>query len=400
MTSSFFADGDLIWDSIEDPEHGWQEMLRTSERKSFKRCCQQWFWAYVEGLAPKEKTGGALWFGTGIHLALEKWYVPGAERGIEPQETWAAFVGERIEHTKTLIVKGEAADGLKTYWEDSLVLGDAILANYRREYGADDKWFVLNPEQTAQVLIPHPRVKGRKITKQVATFDLVAIDQETGEVWMWDHKTAASISTSHLWGDDQAGAYWAIADTVLRHKGLMTKAQSLRGILYNFVLKSDMDYRPENEEGLKCNKPTKTHYVNALLSHFGEDEPVGSELLEEKYWKKQTLAQLEDMARVQKLTVLGDVSAQQPARRFHREPVFRTRREKKTQIKRIGDEVMWMNAVRSGVLPVIKNHTRECGFCEFREMCELDEKQGDVQDYKDLMFQVRDPYAAHRPEED
>jgi hypothetical protein len=391
---------DLVHDPVLWERFGRQEMLRTSGRKAFKRCVQQWKWAYLDGLEPKQQRGGALWFGTGIHLAMEKWYVPGKTRGVEPQETWEQFVGERIEHIKTLIVKGEAADGAQTYWEDALTLGDAILANYRREYGLDEKWQILSPEQTVQVMMPHPRIKGLKIVKQVATFDLVAINQETGEVWLWDHKTAASISTGHLWGDDQAGAYWAIADTVLVHKGLMKKGQVIRGILYNFILKSDMDYRPENEQGLKTNKPTKQHYVQAMLNHFGEDEPIGSELLEEKYWKKQTLAQLEDMARVQKLTVLGDVSAQQPAPRFHREEVFRTRREKKQQIKRIGDEVMWMNAVRSGQLPVIKNHTRECGFCTFREMCELDEKQGDVEEYKELMFDVRDPYAAHRPEED
>ena len=71
-------------------------MLRTSERKSFKRCPAQWWWGWREGLTPKRRKSGALWFGTGIHLALENWYIPGQQRGVDPRETWKKFVGEQI----------------------------------------------------------------------------------------------------------------------------------------------------------------------------------------------------------------------------------------------------------------------------------------------------------------
>ena len=69
-------------------------MLRTSERNLFKRC--QWAWErnYIDRLENANRFSPALWFGTGIHLALEKWYIPGAERGVHPVETWKAYCDE------------------------------------------------------------------------------------------------------------------------------------------------------------------------------------------------------------------------------------------------------------------------------------------------------------------
>ena len=42
------------------------QMLRTSERKAFKRCQAKWWWQYREGLVPVFEKPGALWFGTGL----------------------------------------------------------------------------------------------------------------------------------------------------------------------------------------------------------------------------------------------------------------------------------------------------------------------------------------------
>jgi hypothetical protein len=366
--------------------------LRTSERKSFKRCPQAWKWRYVDWLVPVREKGGALWFGTGIHLALEHWYIPGTKRGKDPRETWKEFVGERIEHTKTLIVEGEKADGELMYWEDSLTLGDAILANYLKEYGGDEKWEVISPEQTAKIKIPHPRKKGAFIVIQVATFDLVARDLETGQIWLWDHKTATSIKVSHLWNDDQAGAYWAIAPNVLRAQGRMKPREKLRGIMYNFIMKSDLDTRPVNADGLSCNKPKKEHYVKALVEHLGTELDV-----EGKPFANYSLALLKDVA-VDRfgLTVFGDPSEKQPAERFRRHPEFRSSVERVKQIEKVGNEAIWMGEIKAGRLPVVKAPDDHCGFCEFKDLCDLDEKDGDTEEYIDLMFRKEDPYAAHR----
>lgn len=367
--------------------------LRTSERKAFKRCPMAWKWRYIDWWVPRRVHGGALWFGTGIHLALEHWYIPGKKRGRHPVETWLEYVGDRVEHIKTLITEGEKADGEQTWFEDAAVLGTAMLQGYvDDEYGDDDEWEVISPEQTAMILIPHPSIKGLKVARQVATFDLVARNLKTGKIWLWDHKTAASIVVSHLWGDDQAGAYWAIAPDVLIHQGKMKKGERLAGILYNFLMKSKRDDRPENEDGLKTNQPKKEHYVRDLQHHYGSDNDM--EMVEAI--PKMSVAKLKELAKTQNLEVIGDVSEKQPAKRFHREPVYRSVKERRTQVRRIGEEVMWMEAMRNGDMPVIKNPSDKCNFCEFRALCELDEKGGDTQEYLELEFTKEDPYAAHR----
>lgn len=49
-------------------------LLRTSERTTFMRCPQAWYWGHVEGLTPIVEKKVAADFGTGIHLALAEWY--------------------------------------------------------------------------------------------------------------------------------------------------------------------------------------------------------------------------------------------------------------------------------------------------------------------------------------
>lgn len=365
-------------------------MLRTSERKAFKQCEQQWWWRYHLGLVRRERKGGALWFGTGIHLALEHWYVPGTKRGVDPRETWEKFCKDQVEYIKTLIVRGEKADGEQMQYVEALDLGNAILTNYLKTYGHDKKWRVISPEQTAQILIPDHRDKTKKIVRYLATFDLVAEDLETGNIWLWDHKTATSITTGHLTMDDQAGSYWAIAKSVLVHQGLMKASQRLTGILYNFIMKSEPDERPENAAGEKLNNPKKEHYLKALAGITSGDQWELPEL------KKLTLKELAEAAELVNVVVEGDVSQKQPAERLRRVPVERTKAERAKQVRRISQESVRMNMIRNGELDPMKNPTDKCGFCEFKEVCETDERGGDTEELIDMLFKYEDPYAAHR----
>ena len=49
-----------------------------------------------------------------------------------------------------------------------------------------------------------------------------------------------------------------------------------------------------------------------------------------------------------------------------------------TQLQRIADEVAWMNAIRSGILPVTKTPTRDCPRCPFWGPCTLHEQGSDA----------------------
>lgn len=373
-------------------------LLRTSERKDFKRCPQRWWWSWRDGLRPAKQKHGALWFGTGIHLALEKWYVLGTERGRDPVLTWREFVGEQVEFIKVQIENGEAPEGAQTVWVEAGELGEAMLRNYIDEYGLDEDWEVLAVELPFEVKIARPGTREAIVT-YAGTFDLVAREISTGKVYLWDHKTAKSIQTGHLRLDDQAGSYWALANVILRKMGIIGKREMIHGIVYNFVMKSPPDERPRNEAGLYCNQPKKEHFVAALTRHSEEwpgdeidEAPIGSVDFE-----KLTLKRLQELAEQFELVVLGEPAKTQPAKRFKRMVVERTRSEQRSQIERIGAEALVMEMFRDGTLPLIKNPTKDCQWdCDYRDLCELDENGGDTEEYISVVFKQEDPYAAHR----
>jgi len=110
-----------------------------------------------------------------------------------------------------------------------------------------------------------------------------------------------------------------------------------------------------------------------------------------------TLPNLQEHAAIQKLVVLGEESKTQPPSYFERFPVYRSRGERKTMIERIQKEAIFAEAYREGWLPVIKTTSRDCSWCQFRRMCELDE-QGDmeaVEEFKADQYITRNPYEAH-----
>lgn len=323
------------------------QMLRTSERGTFKECPLKWQWGINEGLAAK-RDSNPLWFGQGVHISLAEWYLPGQARGEHPADTWEKFVADEERYIPTEYDE----DGRK--FVEAKELGVAMLEGYVEKYGDDEQWDVIATEQTFQLLIADPRIarmpgdKLKALIKYVGTFDGVYRDLATGEIKLMEHKTAASISLDHLPLDDQAGSYWYVATRVLRKQGLIGPRESIAGIEYNFLRKALPDDRPKNDKGEALNKN-------------------------------------------------GSVSKQQPAPLFVRETNWRSSDERAIMEKRIQAEALHMEAFRSGLLPMYKRPTRDCAWrCEFYKMCQLDEAGADVEEYKDAVYKRRDPYGDHR----
>jgi len=373
--------------------------MRTSERGSLKSCAQQWYWSQVEGLAPR-RAANPLWFGSAVHEGLASWYRPGLERGPHPVETFDKFLqGERA-----MIVTNNDEEAEYVNARD---LGHDMLNRYVEHYGRDDTWDVIATEKTFRVNIARParQMFGLDIPAQkrwlryVGTWDGVYRDLTTGEIWLMEHKTAASIVVAHLPLDDQAGSYWALATVVLRKSGILGPKEEIAGIMYNFLRKAPNDGRPQNSEGQYTNLPKKPNYVEALFNHYGES---GADSDEMRDWEgelpKMTLASLQDMAAIQGLHVLGDPSKSQPPPYFERYPVYRSKGERARMIRRIQDEAFFAEAYRSGDLPVTKAPDKQrCRWCPFERMCQLDESgdQFAVEEFKESQFLVRNPYADH-----
>lgn len=324
-------------------------MLRNSERTTWRRCSMKWWWSYRDGLQQRgHSTPNALWFGTGIHLALAGWYTgPGDKRGPHPAETFEAWAANETRRIRVENLKNENWD--EEQWVSARDLGISMLSTYVDKYGIDETWDIISQEQTFQVVIPKPKPQSGNLVLYVGTFDLVYRDLlNDNSIFLGEHKTAKALVTGHLPLDDQTGAYWTVAyDTLLAQKRIK-KTDRIDGITYNMLRKAMPDERPTNDRGSYLNKD-------------------------------------------------GSVSKVQPSPFFLREPVYRMRKERAMQIRRIQDEATVMAAQVRGELPVWKNPTRDCQFdCHLREMCELHEQGSDWQEYRDAVFVVEDPYSAHR----
>lgn len=368
-------------------------LLRTSERSTFKRCPTAWWWGYREGLKPRKVDGGARWFGTGMHLVMAEFYVPGTVRGRDMHETWDEYCKDSYE---TVVTYDE--DGEKTY-HDALALGHDMIDGYDEAYQGDPQWEVLAPELRFKTLIPHPANKRKAIAQVVGTYDMLVRDHSDGKIKQVDHKNVASIQTNHLVIDDQKGTYVSLGTHSMREAGIIGPREKIHGLLYNFLRKGMRDTRPWSEKGYH-NKPTKKHYVEALIENdiAGDryDNTPEEREKTEKILLKKTIPDLELGAQAQGLEVLGDVSKQQPPPLLvrHWEPM--TLKERNRQITRIGEEVQVMNEFRSGNLPIIKSPSQACTWCDFFDLCQVDEAGGDAERIKEMQFDIKDPYFDHR----
>jgi hypothetical protein len=318
-------------------------IIRTSERRDFKRCQQRWSWAWRHGLKPKRENN-KLWFGSGIHVALAEWYLKGTDRGPHPAKTWMKWVGEEQTYIKTY---GLTPD--ENEWIEARELGALMLLNYTDTYGEDLDWNVIATEQTFQAKVEIPDVPNGFII-YTGTFDGV-YRLPDGTLWLMEHKTASSLpQTGFLELDDQAGSYFLMAEIVLRHQGLIGPDEKLDGIMYNFLRKAKPDDRPVNEFGQYLNKN-------------------------------------------------GSVSKVQGSPLFMRYPVWRNDRQRDMQRQHIVAEARQMWEIRQSHLQVTKTPTKDCSWdCSFYQMCQLHESGDDWEEFRNSAFVKRDPYSDHRLE--
>lgn len=386
-------------------------LLRNSERSAFKTCVRQWKWAWdfddngTAGLVPAMAKQDARWFGTGIHLALAEWYAPpkaknGFVRGPDPRETFEKYC--RNLYTTLATHPYFSEEGEKEYL-DAKQLGRDMLAGYLETYLDDPTVEVIWAEQRYNTLIPYnARQKdgpvdfwekvpdGKYIVKLAGTFDMVYRSALDGFVKCLDHKTARQReSGAHLVKDDQAGTYITVSTGFLRHKGILDGNETVVGMTYNYLRKGRRN--PDDsfdDQGRKRNLPKKDHFARALYEAGAGTE---AEFL------KFTLPDLKDLAGRLKLTVYGDVSKTQPVPLFWREEVMRNRANRANQLVRIADDAEMIARTRAGELPITKSPGDHCAWCDFRDLCDIDEDGGDTQGFIKDVFVTRDPYADHRP---
>lgn len=375
--------------------------VRSSERGSFKNCPQQWYWSYVRQIVPISVEFGAREFGTGWHLAMAEYYIPGKKRGRPLLETWEEWC-EETRKALTLTEKDRKKwdEGGKETFLEMAEMGRFMLREYMKEYASvpdespeahevcDPEWEVICREETFAANIDNKAIN-------IGTIDLVIRNAE-GEIWIVDHKTGKGFPSDASYNlDDQGGSYGAIATTILRHKNLIGPKERVKGIIFSFARKATEDKRPQNPEGLYTNQPLKAHYARQI-AEVVELEPGETVASVEKDMMKQNLAFLKAEAEALELTVYGEPSKLQPSPVFKRYEIRRTRKEQQHQLQRVVKDVTVMDMARKGEIPILKAPGKLCPYCDFFQLCQLDEAQGDTEGMIGMLFKSRDPYHDHR----
>jgi hypothetical protein len=329
-------------------------LLRTSERKDWRRCPWLWQQVWLEGWAPKRSPTWSV-FGIAWHAALEYVYQPGYARTQGDYED-ACDVFLEVLGDMGRKVGMEPDDEAEEYERKAVKLipakdlGPAMLMNYWKEYGPEPEWEVIHTEQTFQIDVPDPNDLKKTLVVYAGTWDALMRHKPTGRLWLWDHKSARSLPRpGYLELDDQAGSYLWVAKEVLVHKGLLTRKDRISGIIFNYALKSLPDARPVSEHGESLNKD-------------------------------------------------GSVSKKQPAPRFLRHETIRTPVAQIAQADRVQDEALIMGKMRSGELPIYKNTAYDCERCILFDLCIAHENGDDWEDLRAAQYTKRDPYADHREE--
>lgn len=350
-------------------------MVRNSERATFKRCRQKWYWSYVKQ-ADARATKGALTFGTMIHGALELWYPPGLKRGIHPAETFRKLWAKH----------GQAFD----QWDDednrikAEDLGIAMCEGYVERWAEDDKFIeIIAPEENFEIDVYR---RGKYLCTVVGRFDALFRDLRTGRLRILEHKTAKSIKHVRIntgYGE-QGLMYWWAATLWLRHKGVLGPKDYIDGITWNFLRKALPDSRPQNKRGHYLNKPSKA----ALAAR------CASEGLPDKGTVEALTARLE-LAGVN-VGLLGEVSKLQPGPLFSRQGLPLEPEQLRMFERRLRREAREILLARDGRLDIYKNPTMDCDWdCPFVDVCELHEMGGDYQAVFEYDFKAWDPYEGH-----
>lgn len=316
-------------------------IITTTSRSTFRHCPQKYVWRYEMGLTPKGETADALWFGTGVHVALAKWYLKGTKRGLHPAVTFGEWCDDEMREVRAS--REEWEDQPK--YEDAYELGVAMLENYVDEYGKDPQWHIIAIEQPFKIKVTW---HGKPVALFMSAWDGVFRNLVDDRIYLLENKTASQISLAYLELDDQGGSYWAVASAWLRAKGILGPNENIAGIMYNFLRKTKGDDRPRNEGGAYLNMD-------------------------------------------------GSVSKKQPPPAFVRKIIERSPPEQKTQMERLANEVAVMNAMRDGIIPVTKGSNKDCPRCEFWDICRLHERGGDTWDkLARQLYTKQDPYGRYR----
>lgn len=389
-------------------------LVRNSERGDFKACPAKWHWRWNRGLVPRMPKFDAAYFGTLWHLLWAKVYTPPGKDGFvrsisNPNEIHQLWDDLTKSTYATVSGVGYFDEDDEKEFFDSIKLGHFMIDGQLAQWNLDPAWEIIMPEQRFKAKVPfnkfqqqlplsywlglgYPRGanSGGYIADLRGTFDLPVLDHsgEKIKAQIIDWKSTINRQTmKQLNKDDQGGTYLSIATAFLRSAGLIPKDMAVEYMIFSWARKA-MPPDPEkcDEQGRIRNQPQKQHYKEALRNAGIIDSEFDA-----------SIPQFSKIANEAGIKVYGEISKRQGSALFWRDIVRRNKANRLRQMARIADDVQAMAAVRAGQQPILKNPDIHCNWCQFNDLCDIDEDGGDTEGFIKDVYKFSDPYADHRP---
>lgn len=339
-------------------------IIRTSDRGGFKRCRRRWNWqshlrgnlTTIEGISP-------LWFGTGVHFALEDFH------GIQSYEHPRLAFEDYVRAT----YRQEKATGKKIpyNWPDLVTLGRGML-----EYYADTWLIARDPLPTfiwngvpqvevhAIVEVPYSNQYYDKVFYAV-TMDRIVIGND-GKLYIVDYKTAARIQTQFFQTDPQISAYCWIASC-------MYPGYEIGGFIYQ-------QHRKVVPE------------LPRILGN-GTISASRTQITSHRLYRKGLINLYGDVARspsanIETLNWLAQQETPEWDRFIRRDKVYRNQHQVEAEGVKL---LLELPEMLDRNLPLYPTPTRECGnMCSFNSACVSMDDGGDWEDELKIGFKPKE----------
>ena len=379
--------------------------FHTSERKSFRGCRRRWDWIFREGFYPK-LTPKQLDFGTAYHKAEEVYYAPETwdmPREVVLEQSIRAFVDKNNEQRKIAhdVLMYKTPEEVDADFDERKALGIGML-RYQHEVISpreDQHWRPIRVEIPFMVPIPHPDTGEQmwcrcdacykkttdwhgKTTENwpeggwaglpvvyAGRLDCLGED-DNGDLWIIDWKTAARIPDDHsfLDLDDQVGSYvWA----------LWSIGMNVRGFIYH-----------EQKKGYPLPPPRNKNIRLGRMYSVKADMDTDFDTYLKAVSEGDTKAYTDGLYD----TYLNFLKSEGQIF-YHRAQIHKTEEELLNLQRDLGNEVLDMIAPDLRIYP---NPSRSgwggCSGCAFKEPCTEKTRGGDYEYGLETMFERREAY--------
>ncbi|MBT9167370.1 MAG: hypothetical protein DDT19_00699 [Syntrophomonadaceae bacterium] len=332
--------------------------IHTSDRSLFKRCRRKWGFAsplkmHLEPDPPSDIL--SLWFGTGIHFALEDHH--GFRKFASPSEALEAYLNAFRQ------------EDLPFGAEDLIEVGMGMLEYYevwstqpgRPQY--ETLWIEGKPQLEVEFRLELEQLSnklGRPVVYH-GTFDRICTDEEGG-LWVDDYKTTRTMDIYRLATDPQMKAYAWAAEQVY---GAPFEGALMLQMLKKYPQKPSALVKGGFSQN-KTQKTTHAVYKSALIETYGKVPPSYVEFL--NYLASQEFPE-------------GDAF-------IRRDKIYYNDAVKRNTYQHILDEGAEM---LTPDLPLYPNETYTCSWdCgAFRTVCIAMEEKGDYEDLLATNFKRR-----------